>query len=149
MSCNFLSMTCQKRYNLYILYVYLMLLSTKHSGHLCLLLSKKYDDILPSELKYNGFHLFKKSKLYRDYRTVFVKNLKCLSLSLSLSAYLFIHFYWLSWLKQASHRKLIQNSALRLRLRRFKILTCPLLQFQNVSLKEWLSFMKSPEPWRV
>ena len=56
-------------------------------------------------------------------RTVFVKILK----HLSLNAYLCIHFYWLSWLRQASHIKLIQNSALRLRLRRFKILTCPLL----------------------
>ena len=61
-----------------------------------------------------------------NWRTVFVKILK--RLSLSLSAYLCIHFYWLSWLRQASHRKLIQNSALRLRLRRFKILTCPLLK---------------------
>ena len=37
-------------------------------------------------------------------------------LSLSLSADLCIHFYWLSRLRQASHRKIIQNLALRLRL---------------------------------
>ena len=47
-------------------------------------------------------------------RTVFVKILKRLSLSLSLSADLCIHSYWLSQLKQASHRKMIQSSALRL-----------------------------------
>ena len=52
---------------------------------------------------------------------------------LGFSAYLCIYFYWLSWLRQASHRKLIQNSALRLRLRRFKILTCPLLKGQLIS----------------
>ena len=46
--------------------------------------------------------------------------------SLSLSAYLCIHFYWLSWLRLASHRTMIQSSTLRLR--RFKILTCPLLK---------------------
>ena len=61
-----------------------------------------------------------------DLRTVFVKILKLLSLSLSLSADLCIHSYWLSWLRQASHRKMIQSSALRLR--RFKILKCPLLK---------------------
>jgi hypothetical protein len=38
------------------------------------------------------------------------------SLSHSLSADLCIHFYWLSRLRQASHRIMIQNSALRLRL---------------------------------
>ena len=43
-------------------------------------------------------------------------------LSLSLSADLCIQSYWLSRLRQASHRKMIQSSALRLR--RFKILTC-------------------------
>ena len=48
--------------------------------------------------------------------------------SLSLIADLCIHSYWLSWLRQASHRKMIQSSALRLRLWRFKILTCPLLK---------------------
>ena len=48
-------------------------------------------------------------------------------LNLSLSADLCIHSYWLSWLRQASHRKLIQNSALRLR--RFKILTKTVLKF--------------------
>ena len=39
------------------------------------------------------------------------------------SADLCIHFYWLSWLRQASHRKMIQRSELRLRLwlRLFKI----------------------------
>ena len=55
-------------------------------------------------------------------RTVFVKILK--PLSLSLSADLCIHSYWLSQLKQASHRKMIQSSTLRLW--RSKILTCPL-----------------------
>ena len=58
------------------------------------------------------------------WRTFFVKILK----RLSLSADLCIHFYWLSRLRQASHRKIIQKSALRLRLRRFKILTCLLLK---------------------
>ena len=43
-------------------------------------------------------------------RTVFVKILKCLSLS--LSADLCIHSYWLSWLRQASQGKMIQSSAL-------------------------------------
>ena len=42
-------------------------------------------------------------------------------LSLSLSADLCIHSYWLSQLGQASHRKMIQSSALRLRLCHFKI----------------------------
>ena len=42
--------------------------------------------------------------------------LNSLSHSLSLSADLCIHFYWLSWLRQASHRKRIQSAALRLRL---------------------------------
>ena len=37
-------------------------------------------------------------------------------LSLSLSDDLCIHSYWLSWLRQASYRKMIQNLALRLRL---------------------------------
>ena len=59
-------------------------------------------------------------------RTVFVKILK--HLSLSLSADLCIHSYWLSRLRQASHRKMNQNSALRLRLWQFKNLTCPILQ---------------------
>ena len=54
-------------------------------------------------------------------RTVFVKILK----RLSLSADLCIHSYWLSRLRQASQGKMIQSSALRLR--HFKILTCPLL----------------------
>ena len=43
-----------------------------------------------------------------------ILNRHCLSLS--LSADLCIHFYWLSQLRQASHRKMIQSSALRLRL---------------------------------
>ena len=69
--------------------------------------------------------------------TVFVKILKCLSLS--LSAYLCIDIYWLSWLGLASHRKLIQNAALRLR--RFKILTCPLLlDSLRISLESFRSF---------
>ena len=48
---------------------------------------------------------------------------------LSLNADLCIHFYWLSnKLRQASHRKMIQSSALRLRLWRFKISTRSLLR---------------------
>ena len=43
-----------------------------------------------------------------------ILNWHCLSLS--LNADLCIHFYWLSRLRQASHRKMIQSSALRLRL---------------------------------
>ena len=39
----------------------------------------------------------------------------------SLSADLCIRFYCLSWLRQASQRKMIQSSALRLRLSQFKI----------------------------
>ena len=46
----------------------------------------------------------------------------------SPSADLCIHFYCLSELRQASQRKMIQSSAIRQRLRRFKILTCPLLK---------------------
>ena len=42
-------------------------------------------------------------------------------LSLILNADLCIHFYWLSRLRQASHRKMIQNLALRLWLCHFKI----------------------------
>ena len=61
-------------------------------------------------------------------RTVFVKILK--RLSLSLNADLCIHSYWLSRLRQAGHRKMIQSSALRLRIWRFKILTCPLLKLR-------------------
>ena len=55
-------------------------------------------------------------------RTVFVKILR----RLSLSADLCIHSYLLSQLRQASHRKMIQISALILRLWHIKILTCPL-----------------------
>ena len=72
-------------------------------------------------------------------RTVFVKILK----RLSLSADLCIHSYWLSRLRQASHRKMIQSSALRLRLWRFKILTCPLLKsclfvwLRRISERSW------------
>ena len=51
-----------------------------------------------------------------------ILNSHCLSLNDNLC----IHFYWLSWQRQASHRKMIQSSTLRLR--RFKILTCPLLK---------------------
>ena len=54
-----------------------------------------------------------------------ILNWHCLSLS--PNADLCFHLYWLSRMGQASHRKIIQSSALRLRLRRFKILTCPLL----------------------
>ena len=75
---------------------------------------------------FSNFYFFS-----NDWRTVFFKILKCLSLS--LSAYLCIHFYWLSWLRQASHRKLIQNSALR----RFKILTCPLLQLWTTKIQSF------------
>ena len=42
-------------------------------------------------------------------------------LSLSLNADRCIHFYWLSRLRQARHRKMIQSSALRLWLCHFKI----------------------------
>ena len=55
------------------------------------------------------------------------KILSLLSLRHSLSADICIHFHCLTSLRQASHRKMIQSSALRQRLRRFKILTCPLL----------------------
>jgi hypothetical protein len=41
--------------------------------------------------------------------------------SRSLSADICIHFYCLSWLRQASQRKMIQSSFLRLRLSQFKI----------------------------
>ena len=61
----------------------------------------------------------------QHWRRGHVKILK--RLSLSLNADLCIHSYWLSRLRQASQRKMIQSSALRLRLIRFKILTCPLL----------------------
>ena len=43
-----------------------------------------------------------------------ILNWHCLSLN--LNADLCIHFYWLSWLRQASHRKMIQSSVHRLRL---------------------------------
>ena len=59
--------------------------------------------------------------------------------SLSLSPDLCIHFYWLSRLRQASHRKMIQSSALRLRLWRFKILTCPLLKLDIHHLQHWVN----------
>ena len=42
--------------------------------------------------------------------------LSCHSLCLSLNTDLCIHFYWLCQLRQANHRKMIQISALRLRL---------------------------------
>ena len=65
-------------------------------------------------------------------------------LSLSLSSDLCIHSYWLSRLRQASYRKRIQSSALRLRLRCNKILTCPLLEIsRNVSLVEICSNLTS------
>ena len=41
--------------------------------------------------------------------------------SFGLNADLWIHFYWLSRLRQASHRNMIQSSALRQRLCQFKI----------------------------
>ena len=56
-------------------------------------------------------------KLWQTFGTVFVKILK----RLSPNADLCIHSYWLSPLRQASHRKMIQSSALRLWLRHFKI----------------------------
>ena len=98
-------------------------------------------------LKYVKFTLIYNFQIWyntRVLRTVFVKILK--RLSLSLSAYLCIQFYWLSWLRQASHRKLIQNSALRLRLRRFKILTCPLLKTKTMAVQNlfrYISFYTS------
>ena len=65
-----------------------------------------------------------------------LSNVKILK-RLSLNADLCIHSYWLSRLRQASHRKMIQSSALRIRLWRFKIWTCPFL-------KPWLPCL----PWR-
>ena len=65
-------------------------------------------------------------KIVKAYESEEILNWHCFSLS--LNANLCIHFYWLSRLRQASHRKIIQSSALRQRLWRFKILTCPLLK---------------------
>ena len=83
-------------------------------------------------------------------RTVFVKILK--RLSLSLSANLCNHYYWLCWLRQASHRKMIQSSALRPRLWRFKILKCPSFSGQNIAKKLLiqvkLRFLRRPENWK-
>ena len=64
---------------------------------------------------------------------------------LSLSADLCIHSYWLSWLRQASHRKMIRSLTLRLRLWRFKILTCPLLNTQicRTGYLDWDCYRKS------
>ena len=70
----------------------------------------------------------KTENLQNILRTVFVKVLK----RRSLSADLCIHSYWLNRLRQASHRKMIQSSALRLRLWCFKILTSPLLQITRI-----------------
>ena len=53
-------------------------------------------------------------KKLKTYVSDEVFNWHCLSLC--LIADLCIHFYWLSWLRQASLRKMIQSSALRLRL---------------------------------
>ena len=53
-------------------------------------------------------------KWLKAYVSEEILNWHCLSLS--LNADLCIHFYWLSRLRQASHRKMIQISALKLRL---------------------------------
>ena len=54
------------------------------------------------------------SETFKAYVSEEILNWHCLSLS--LNADLCIHFYWLSRLRQASHRKMIQSSVLRLRL---------------------------------
>ena len=54
-----------------------------------------------------------KRKYKTKLRTVFVKILE--RLSLNLNADLCIHSHWISQLRQASHRKMIQSSALRLK----------------------------------
>ena len=55
-------------------------------------------------------------------------------LCFSLSADLCIYSYWLSRLRQASHRKMIQSSALRLKTMTFQNLNMPpplVIQFSN------------------
>ena len=87
---------------------------------------RKFADVFLT--KCNSKYYFLTGKLLVQFNSK-GQFLKRLSLSLC------IHFYWLSWLRLASHRKLIQNSALRLRLRRFKILTRPLLKIPLQALK--------------
>ena len=65
----------------------------------------------------NSFQQFFENAIrkgFKAYVSEEILNWHCLSLS--LNADLCIHFYWLSWLRQASHRKRIQSAALRLRL---------------------------------
>ena len=54
---------------------------------------------------------------------------------LSLSADLCIHSYWLSRLREASHRKMIQSSALRLRL---YAISKSLQILQPLGIRSWL-----------
>ena len=63
---------------------------------------------------------------------------------LSLSADLCIHSYWLSQLRQASHRKMIQSSALW----RFKILTCPLLKTSKNNTEN-ICYVQGVSHWNV
>ena len=58
------------------------------------------------------------------------------------AAELCIHFHWLNRLRQASHRKMIQSSALRLRLWCFKILTCPLLEYRAKNTNSEIDYWK-------